>query len=93
MYIVIHCLDAADPSIRQAHYPAHRAYLAATPLKILIAGPLLDAAGEAPIGSLLVVEAETLEAAEVFASGDPFAVSGAWDSTRIHPFRMSIENR
>ncbi|MDP4003969.1 YciI family protein [Methylobacterium sp. NEAU K] len=93
MHFVIHCLDTADPSIRQTHYPAHRAYLAAAPLKILIAGPLLDEAGEAPIGSLLVIEAETMEAARAFASGDPFAVNGAWDSIRIYPFTKSVENR
>ncbi|MCJ2116294.1 MULTISPECIES: YciI family protein [unclassified Methylobacterium] len=93
MHFVIHCIDTADPSIRQTHYPAHRAYLAAAPLKIVIAGPILDETGEVPIGSLLVIEAENWEVAQAFASSDPFAINGAWDSIQIHPFRISVENR
>ena len=79
--------------IRQTYYDEHRTYLASAPLKIQIAGPLLDDAGTDPIGSLLVIEADDAEAARSFASGDPFAVNGAWETIRIYPFKKSIDNR
>lgn len=93
MLFAIHCLDVPDSSIRQTYYDQHRTYLASAPLKILIAGPLLDETGTGPIGSLLVVEADNAEAAQSFAFGDPFAVNGVWETIRMYPFRKSIDNR
>lgn len=42
MYYVVHCLDH-DGAVekRLAHYDAHKAYLAAAPVKTVISGPLL----------------------------------------------------
>ena len=93
MHFVIHTVDVDDPSIRQTHYPEHRAYLASAPLDIVIAGPLLGEDGETPVGSLLVVEADNADAVWQFASGDPFAVHKAWRSIKVFPFRMSVDNR
>ncbi|WP_238270283.1 YciI family protein [Methylobacterium cerastii] len=93
MHFAIHCLDVADRSVRQAHYPEHRAYLASSPIKILVAGPILDEDGETPIGSVLIVEAEDIEAARAFAKNDPFAVHGAWERIQVWPFKKSVDNR
>ena len=42
MHYVVHCLDH-DGAVekRLAHYDAHKAYLAAAPVKTVISGPLL----------------------------------------------------
>jgi len=53
---------------------------------------MLGEDGQTPIGSLLVVEAETLaEATSVFAS-DPYALAGLWAETSVRPFNWLIRH-
>lgn len=93
MHFAVQCLDVPDRTIRQAHYPEHRAYLASAASMVVIAGPILDEDGETPIGSVLVVEADDIGKAREFVEGDPFALNGAWEQIRIWPFRKSVDNR
>ena len=68
---------------RKIHRPAHLAKM--EPLdqqgRILLAGPLTD-----KTGSLIVIEAETLEEAQQFASEDPYTVHGVFERVEVHPF-------
>ena len=68
---------------RKIHRAAHLANL--EPLekqgRVILAGPLTDKAG-----SLLVLEFETLEAAQEFARQDPYTVHGVFERLEIHPF-------
>ena len=63
--------------LRPQHRPAHLAGLEglAAEGRIRHAGPLLDEGG-APIGSVIVFEAESLEAARALAARDPYVVEG-----------------
>jgi uncharacterized protein YciI len=70
-------------ALRRQHREAHLANL--KPLadagRVAYAGPLLDA-GEQPCGSVVVFEADDLDAAERFAATDPYVVKGifaTWD--------------
>ena len=94
MLFVIHCLDhpGAYPR-RLEHYDAHRAYLAAAPVKLVQSGPLLDETGNTRIGSLLVVEAGSLQEVQAFSEGDPFRRLDVWASVRIHAYIVAIDNR
>lgn len=94
MLFVIHCLDhpGAYPR-RLEHYDAHRAYLAAAPLKLLQSGPLLDETCDTRVGSLLVVEAGSLLEVQAFTEGDPFRRSDVWASVRIHGYVVAIDKR
>jgi uncharacterized protein YciI len=56
---------------RLEHRSAHRAHYNALGENLILAGPYLDAAGE-PIGSMIVMRAESQEAAEAFALADPY---------------------
>lgn len=47
---------------------------------LAFAGPFLDAEGK-PNGSLVVVEAESVEAAERILAEDPYAKAGIFEST------------
>ncbi|MFM2279261.1 MAG: protein YciI [Pseudomonadota bacterium] len=64
--------------------PTHVDYLnglnAAGTLKF--AGPFLDGEGK-PNGSLVVVEAETIEAAKAIADADPYAKAGLFASVEV----------
>jgi uncharacterized protein YciI len=77
--------------VRLAHRPAHLAYLADHAAMVKLAGPFLTAAdGGEPCGSMLIVEAADLAAAEAFAAGDPFAVAGLFERSNIEPWRITV---
>jgi uncharacterized protein YciI len=82
---VIHAKDKPDSlAIRQATRPAHLDYMSG--FEILVGGPLLDPDGQM-CGSCIVLEAESLEAAEAFAAGDPYRAAGLFESVSIHEFK------
>lgn len=94
MHYVVHCLDrpGALPT-RLAQYDAHKAYLAAAPVRILVSGPLLADDGETMIGSCFLLEASTKSDIEAFNAADPFRKAGVWGEIRIHPFLKRVDNR
>lgn len=92
LYLIL-CRDAADAGpLRQANRPAHLDYLKAAGDRLKTAGPLLDDAGETPVGSVLVLAADNLAAAEAWAAGDPFATLGVFASREVRPFKWSVDN-
>jgi uncharacterized protein len=71
MLFVLHALDKPGHGhVRKANMDAHVAYLRTKPIKLVLAGPLLDPEG-APVGSMLVVEAEDLAQVTRFTQEDP----------------------
>ena len=49
--------------------------------KVIVAGPFTDGAG-----SLIVIEAGSLEEAKAFAAGDPYVTQGVFARHEVHPF-------
>ncbi len=49
--------------------------------KVILAGPFTDGAG-----SLIVIEAGSLEEAKAFAAGDPYVTQGVFTRYEVHPF-------
>ncbi|SHO66826.1 hypothetical protein SAMN02745172_03486 [Pseudoxanthobacter soli DSM 19599] len=94
MHFVIHCLDkpGALPT-RLANYDAHKAYLSAPPVAIVISGPLVADDGETMIGSFFLVEAADRAAVEAFHRNDPFFHAGVWETVSINPFLKRMDNR
>ncbi len=83
------CTDNPDSlELRVQTRPAHLEYLGATDA-VRLGGPTLDAAGK-PSGSILVIEAEDLAAAQVFANGDPYALAGLFAKVEIRPFNRTV---
>ena len=76
--------------VRLANREAHLAYLAEQAAAIKIAGPYLDEATGEPRGSLLIVEAESVEAARALLARDPYAVAGLFAEVEIRPWRWVI---
>ena len=91
MQFAIHCLDkTGHAKLRADTRPAHLDYLNKNMPHIVIAGPLLDDAGEAPIGSLLIMDFPDRAGVDGFAAGDPYGKAGLFASVRITPWRKVI---
>jgi uncharacterized protein YciI len=73
---------------RLAIRPAHLDYLKGSP-GLKLAGALLGEDGN-PIGSLLIVEADNLAAAQAQADNDPFTAAGVFESVEVRPWRLAI---
>lgn len=94
MLFALLCTDKpAHLSLRMETRPAHVEWLnglnAAGTLKM--AGPFLDGDGK-PCGSLVVVQAETIDAAQALAAADPYAKAGLFQSVDIKPFNWVFNN-
>jgi uncharacterized protein len=76
--------------LRKATRQAHLDWIAGLNPIVKIGGPMLAEDGQTPVGSLLVIEAETLTAAQNVLSQDPYAVAGLWRSTSLRPFNWLI---
>jgi hypothetical protein len=87
MLFAIICTDRPGSlDLRLATRPTHIAYLTTYAARVVEGGPMLDRDGR-PCGSLLVVDVEDLAAAEGFASSDPYAKAGLFESTVIRGYR------
>jgi uncharacterized protein len=83
MMFVIEGMDAPDSAAaRAAHTDAHVAYLLALGERFVIGGPFLDAS-EQPIGSLVVIDVESEDAAEAFTAADPFVLNGVYGTVTV----------
>jgi len=84
LYVLIGRDGADGVAKRKLHRDAHLANL--RPLaeagRVVYAGPLLDAS-EQPRGSVVVFEAESLDAARRFAATDPYVVEGIFASFEV----------
>lgn len=74
--------------VRMATREAHLAYVAANPGVVRLGGPFLD--GSDMAGSMLVVEAESLEAAQAFHDGDPYKAAGLFETSTVRPWRVTV---
>ncbi len=90
MLYVLYCRDGErSGEIRKSTRPAHLDWAGAQAC-IRMAGPMLDDQGERSIGSLFVIEADSLEAARAFHAEDPYTRAGLWSSVEVHPFRWLL---
>ena len=90
LYALI-CTDKPGSlKLRKANRPEHLAYLKSLGDKLAFAGPFTEADGETMNGSLIVVEAASLEEARKIGAADPFAKAGIFASVDIRPWLWSI---
>lgn len=68
---------------RDIHRPAHLANIEALHKqgRVILAGPLTD-----KVGSLILIEANSLEEAQAIAREDPYTVNGVFERVEVHPF-------
>jgi len=93
MIYALICTDKPDSlAIRKANRPEHLAYLESLGDTLVLAGPFTEPDGETMNGSLVVIEASSLEAARKIAAGDPFAKAGLFAHVEIRPWLWTINN-
>ena len=76
---------------RLATRPEHLEHLKAAGDKIVFAGPLLDT-DDKPKGSLVIIEAASLEEAEALAAADPFVTRGVFASYTVTRWNWGFNN-
>jgi hypothetical protein len=92
MPYAVHYLDKSDAGdIRPQHREAHIAYRKGLGEKLLLAGPLLSEDGK-PVGSLVLLEAESLSEARNLAQSDPYVVAGLFDQVLVHGYKIMAMN-
>jgi len=85
------CKDKPEASeLRQQTRETHLEHLRENAGAVVSAGPLLDNEGSVPVGSLLIVEADSLEAARAMMEADPYAKAGVFAQIDVYPWRWVV---
>lgn len=80
-------LDKPDHAeLRQRVRPVHKDYLGAVADRMAFAGPLTHDDGRTMLGSLLVIDFPSRDAAHAWLAAEPFTQAGLYASTTIHAF-------
>ncbi len=89
LYVLV-CNDKPDSlELRLANREAPLSYARGFADRLKVAGPLLDEAGNMA-GSLLILEAESLEDARAFNLDDPYQKAGLFASVQVTAFKATI---
>lgn len=90
LYVMI-CEDQPDSlDLRMATRAAHLDFIATVSGQVRLAGPLLADDGERMIGSLFLIDAESLDAARALNASDPYTRAGLFANVTIRPFRQVL---
>ena len=93
MKYVIQAFDKPDSlHIRLANREAHVEYVKGQPVKLLLAGPLMNDETGKPIGTLLVVEADGRSDVENYAENDPYNKANLFTEVRITAINITVNN-
>jgi len=91
MLFAIFCTDKDDYlDVRLDNRAAHVEHLKSLGEHLIFAGPTLGSDGETMNGSLIVVDFETHEQAQEFASNDPYAQAKLFDSVVIRAWKKVL---
>lgn len=77
-------------AVRQANRPAHLDWAGGFADRIFVAGPLLGPDGESMVGSLFILEGDSIEAVEMLFASDPYNLAGLFETVRVESFRPLI---
>lgn len=80
-------------TLRTETREAHLAYIrnsdAHPGVTVIHGGPTLSDDGEAMIGSLIIIEAPSLDAARAFAANDPYTLAGLFAEAHVRPWKWA----
>jgi len=77
--------------LRMANREAHLAYVHGQDGRVKLGGPYLDEEGRMS-GSLIIYEADSLEAAQAFHAQDPYKLAGLFETSTVTPWRLTTES-
>jgi uncharacterized protein YciI len=88
MRVALICIDKPDlAQMRADNRAAHLAYIETTGI-VEMAGPFLE--GGAMVGSLIVLNVETMAQAQAWAAGDPYAKAGLFASVQLREWKKVV---
>lgn len=91
MYVIATCMDAPETGEKRAETrPDHLAFLESLGERVKLGGPIMDTAGETPIGSVVILEVESLAEAEALLADDPYRMAGVFETVEIKPWRAVL---
>lgn len=93
MLFCFYNLDKPGTDLRATLRPAHRNYLAKFADRFAFAGPLMASDGTTPVGSLLVLDFDSLDDAMAFIKNEPYTAAGLYESVEVRPFANLWEQR
>jgi len=89
MRVALICQDKPGAlQVRLDNRAAHLAHIQASGV-VEMAGPFLDAGGQMT-GSLIVLDVESLQAAQDWAAADPYATAGLFQSVTLTEWKKVI---
>ena len=91
-YFVINFRDKPNAfEVRAAAREAHLAYIRDLGAQVKLGGPYVDEQGRM-IGSLIIVEADTIDEAKALHDKDPYKAAGVFETSTITEWRLSAQN-
>ncbi len=91
MRYILFCEDKADSeSLRLANRTDHLAWANSKADCISLAGPMLSDDGERMLGSVFIIEADSVDQVRALNDEDPYTRAGLWGNVVIHGFRQVI---
>ena len=92
MIWTITCLDKPDVlDKRKAAIEPHLEYMSGNPITTLLSGPLVGDDGVTPIGSFLLVEADSRDDVIAFQEADPMYRADIWDTIIVEAFIKRVD--
>ena len=91
MLYVLFCEDKPDSeALRLANREQHLAFVGTKSALIKLAGPMFSDDGEHMIGSMFVIEADSLDDVRAMNASDPYTLAGLFGNVVIHPWRQVV---
>lgn len=93
MYFVVFTTDKdGQLELREKLRPEHRVYLRVHnhPVEVVIGGPTFDNGGTKMNGTLLVIEAETVEQVKAYLAEDPYVQNDLFESVVVRPWHWGL---
>jgi len=88
LYVLI-CNDKPNSEdLRKSVRADHLAHI--EKYDVRIAGPMLAADETTMIGSIIVLEADSIDVAHQFAEQDPYAQANLFDNVTVRPFKQVV---
>ncbi|MEX2942201.1 YciI family protein [Serratia fonticola] len=93
MYFAVFATDKpGQGALRARIRPLHRVYLRehSHPVKVILGGPTLASETQEMNGTLMVIEAETVEQVHAFLTDDPYMQVGLFGELTVRPWLWGI---
>ena len=96
MYFVVFGTDKpGNAKVREENRPTHRIHLrnpGPHPVKVHLGGATLDESGHDMNGTMLVIEADSIDAVRNFLADDPYSRAGLYKTVEIRPWLWGLGN-